>query len=72
MKLFFSARRPTKKERAWIKGTCPGSGKYMSRSFAGRYFLVARDAVFVMQPPETVVTVLRLRAAAGAAKEGNG
>lgn len=44
----------------------------MSRSFAGRYFLVARDAVFVMQPPETVVTVLRLRAAAGAAKEGNG
>lgn len=57
--LYARARRAGKKTKRRIKASCPVSArKWMSSGFVGRYYLVTRDGiVFVMQAPETVVTV---------------
>jgi hypothetical protein len=54
--------RAGKKTKRKIKDSCPVSArKWMSEGFKGRYYRITKDKiVFVVQPPETVVTVFRL------------
>lgn len=50
------------KMRARIKRACPvNAKKWMSHGFAGRYFKIAENRiVFVIQAPETVLTVFEI------------
>jgi len=59
--LYPGARRAGKKLKRKIKAACPVSAEKYMRGFNGRYVMVTRcQIVFVMQAPETVVTVFRL------------
>lgn len=51
--------------RARIKRACPlNAKKWMSQGYAGRYFKVAENRiVFVIQAPETIVTVFDIYSA---------
>lgn len=49
-----------RKTRAKLRAACPAHVEY-TQGFKGRYFLITHDRiVFVMTPPETIVTVFRL------------
>jgi len=53
--------RVGRKTRAKLRKACPGNLQYMTSGFAGRYYLMTpTNIVFVMQPPETIITVFRL------------
>ena len=59
--LYPRARRAGKKLKQKIRAACPTASKKYMRGFNGRYVMVtACRVVFVMQAPETVVTVFRL------------
>lgn len=60
---YLSARLVGKKRKKKIAAACPVSAeKYMQNGFAGRYFMESRrsNIIFVMQAPETVITVFCL------------
>lgn len=59
---YANSGRVGRKTRQKIKASCPVSArKWMSGGFKGRYYRITKDKiVFVVQPPETVVTVFRL------------
>lgn len=60
-------RRVGRKTRDKLRRACPGNLQYMRGSFAGRYYLMTpTNIVFVMQPPETIITVFRLADEPGA------
>jgi len=53
--------RVGKKTRAKIQAACPAHGQFTNGLFNGRYYKMTRDQiVFVIAPPETVITVFRL------------
>lgn len=55
------ARRASKKVRARIREACPAHAEYGTALFKGYYYRVSRSGVvFVVAPPETVVTVFVL------------
>lgn len=56
------ARRAGRKTKARIRDNCPVSARrWMAQGFKGRYFLIGPERiVFVMQAPNTIVTVFRL------------
>lgn len=60
--LYASSRPAGRKTRAKIAAACKVSARqWMRGGFKGRYFMITRDrVVFVMQAPETVVTVFKL------------
>lgn len=61
--LYCNAKRIGKGKRfKKLKEKCPhASEKYMKKQYAGRYVLITPcNAVFIMEPPETVITVFRL------------
>ena len=56
------SRRPTKKQRKQIKLSCSQAAKkWMRNGFAGRYCMINRSGiVFVIEAPNTIVTLFRL------------
>lgn len=58
---WYGARRASKKVRARIRSSCPEHAEYGTTAFRGYYYRVSRSGVvFVVAPPETIVTVFRL------------
>ena len=54
-----AARRcPTNVKRA-LRKSCPEHKRFMHATFKGRYLLATDSVVFVVSPPEVVITVLR-------------
>lgn len=60
---YSNAGRPNKKLLKQIKATCPGHHHCRkSRTSNGRYFRATKDGiVFVVAPPETIITILDYR-----------
>lgn len=57
---FAAAKRPGKNQRRKIREQLPRRSKQV-RAFHGRYYLVSpHDVVFVVAPPEVIVTVFPL------------
>jgi hypothetical protein len=56
------AGRVGKKTKRKIKDSCPVSARvWMTGCFKGRYYRITKDKiVFVIEPPEKIVTVFRL------------
>ena len=54
-----AARRCPKKVKKALRVSCPEHLQFMSATFKGRYLLATDRVVFVVSPPEVVVTVLR-------------
>lgn len=53
--------RVGKKTRKKIQANCPQHAKQMAGAFAGVYYQISKDQiVFVMMPPETVITIFPL------------
>lgn len=48
-----------RKVRAALRKTCPEHKQFMRATFNGRYLLATDRVVFVVTPPEVVITVLR-------------
>lgn len=59
---FARARRIGKRVKSKIAASCPNAARiYMRGGFKGRYYMMTRDEIiFVVEPPETVVTVFKL------------
>lgn len=59
---FELSSRVGKKTRQKIKAACPVSAeKWMRDGFQGRYYRITKDKiVFMVEPPERIVTVFRL------------
>jgi hypothetical protein len=58
---FVTARRIGQKTRKQLKAMCPQHAPIMRRTNVSYYYLITRKRiVFVMAPPETVVTVFYL------------
>jgi len=59
---YCSARKGIgKRLRRKIGAQCPRHYRYTKGKFAGRYYLLNRnDIVFVMAPPEIIITVFEL------------
>lgn len=56
-----ASQRVGKKTKAKIKAACPAHVRFVSGPFLGRYFAMTDDKiVFVVTPPETIITVFRL------------
>ena len=55
---YAAARRcPTKVKRE-LKKSCPEHKQFMEATFKGRYLLATERVIFVVSPPEVVITVL--------------
>lgn len=56
------SNRVGRKTRQKIKASCPVSARtWMRGGFKGRYYRITKDKiVFVIQPPEQIVTVFQL------------
>lgn len=55
-------RRVGKKMRIKIRESCPKNTQYCTRKFNGRYMRMTNEGiVFVVAPPETIITVLDYR-----------
>ena len=55
-----NSRRVGKRLRRQIGRKCPGNKRYALGMFSGRYYLLSKGGVvFVVAPPETVITVLK-------------
>lgn len=48
-----------RRTRRYLRESCPNHKKYASQSFNGYYYKISQKGViFVVTPPETVITVL--------------
>ena len=48
-----------RKVKSFLRKTCPEHKQFMQATFKGRYLLATDRVVFVVTPPEVVITVLR-------------
>lgn len=54
-----AARICPPKVKKTLRKSCPEHKKFMRATFNGRYLLATDRVVFVVAPPEVVITVLR-------------
>jgi hypothetical protein len=58
---YLRSKRPGKNLRKQIRKLCPVANRlHMAGQFKGRYWRVAKKIVFVVQTPDTIVTIFPL------------
>lgn len=54
---YYLARPVSKGLKRHIAATCPAHEEFTKQGFKGRYFLRSHNVIWVMAPPEKVITV---------------